>query len=89
MSEKINRYNTRVRQRMSDEYVSALKRRAELINERNAIFAAMEDGAISHADYLNLERQSNQLKVKLVRINTEIDIWDRAREICLDVADEM
>lgn len=87
--EKVHKYNTRVRQRMSDEYVSALKKREELIAKRNKVFVEMGADNISHAEYLRLEKLSNQIKLGLVKINTEIDIWDKAREICLDVADEI
>lgn len=87
--ENMNKYNTVVRQRISDEYVSALKRMSDLRYERNEIYNSLKDTTITHEEYLRLENRLEAVTNEIRSINLEIEIWDKAREICLDVADEL
>lgn len=38
---------------------------------------------------IDLERCLNRLLEEIKTLEIQIDIWDAAREICLDVSDEM
>lgn len=87
----IDYYNTRIRQAISDEYVKCSKQREEyayrygdlttrLINERDTLL---------HTEYIQICEERDEL-VRLMRIeDIKLDIWDQAREICLNIADEM
>ena len=40
-------------------------------------------------EYIDLERCLNRWQEETNTLKVQIDIWDAAREICLDVSDEM
>lgn len=90
----INRYNTRVRQAISDKYVECTKRKQEIGTQllilRNKLTSFMDDEiTLTYTDYTNLKSSIDELNRELKRLDIERDIWDKAREICLDIADEM
>lgn len=89
-----NIYDTRVRQAISDKYVEASKKLSQARNECNNLDQKMIDlkkGRIDmfYGEYLKLERDLEIAKRKLSDVMVELDIWDKAREICLDIADEI
>ena len=86
---KINLYNSRVRDLMSQQYrrVSADKQR--YMNRRFELVKLMSDYSISHRDYINYEKELNNIDQDLVILSIELDVWDKAREICFEVADKM
>ena len=87
---EIKRYNTRVREAMSNEYIKCsrrineLKRRICEIENRLKI----ESETLLHIDYLDLHREKDCLLRKLDEECIMLEVWDKAREICMNIADE-
>lgn len=87
----IEKYNTRVRQAISDNYMEYSKTKAmaekelENVNER----LRLEAKTLSYRAYISLQKKSAMLANEIVKLSIQIDIWDKAREICLNIADEM
>lgn len=89
MKEKFNRYNTTVRKKISEELANANERKANLIRERESIYNQLANRDILHADFLRLKDRIDMIHAELKEVNIEIKTWDAAREICLDVADDV
>lgn len=87
MNEK---YNTRVRQAISDEYVKCSKERQTKFVEHELAKSDLnlKKHELSYADYIKLQEHCNILGKEIERLSTQLDIWDKAREICLNIADE-
>ena len=87
--DKISLYNSRVRDLMSQQYrrVSADKQR--YMDRKFELTKLMADYSISHRDYINYEKELNNINEDLVIMNIELNVWDKAREICFEVADEI
>ena len=86
----INKYNTRVRQAISDELVKCSKRKQEYGDKYVAILKRLENevDTLSYREYKKLEDEKDFL-VEMQQIeDIRYDIWDKAREICLNIADE-
>lgn len=86
----INKYNTRVRQAISDELVKCSKRKQEYRDEYVAILRRLDNEAdtLSYREYKKLEDEADFL-VEMRQIeDIRYDVWDEAREICLNIADE-
>lgn len=87
----IEKYNTRVRQIISDNYMEYSNKKAmaekelENVNER----LRHESKILPYRDYISLQKKSAMLANEIVELSIQIDIWDKAREICLNIADEM
>lgn len=84
-------YNTKVRQAISDEYVKYSKKESEVIKniEQIALRLANEKDILTYSEYLKLKNEAESLQRKAEKLQIEIDIWDKARELCLNVADEL
>lgn len=87
----LNRYNTRVRQAMSDKYVDCSKRRNKIRHEFNQLQEKLENEKeiIPYAEYKRLCRKLEDLGKEYERLRIEWMTWDKAREICMEIADEM
>ena len=87
----LNRYNTRVRQAMSDAYVYCSKRRNKIRHEFNQLQEKLENEKkiIPYAEYKRLCRKLEDLEKEYERLRIEWMTWDKAREICMEIADEM
>ncbi len=90
---KMEKYNTRVRQAISERYVVATKEKCKLSKEYEDIFVRLQSGEekdkLSYNKYIELEQKADELNRKISELKIEINIWDQAREICLNIADEM
>lgn len=87
----IDYYNTRIRQAISDEYVKCSKQRQEYTNLYGDLTARLIDGrdTLLHTEYIQICEERDEI-VKLMRLeDIKLDVWDQAREICLNIADEM
>lgn len=85
-----NKYNTKEVQAISAEYRKARQERNETkekIKEINKTLTEKKD-SLSIQEYSNLIKQREWLIQRHSRIGIEIEIWDKAREICLNVATE-
>ena len=86
----INKYNTRVRQAISEEYVRCSKRKQEYMVQHACVVArlASETDTLPYREYKRLEDEREFL-VRMQQVeDIKLDVWDMAREICLNIADE-
>ena len=85
-----NKYNTRVRQTISDNYVEYSKTKSMLVRERVNVVERLklEEKTLSYKDYISLQERADRLAKEIEELNIQIDIWDKAREICLNIAEE-
>lgn len=87
----IDYYNTRVRQAISDEYVKCGKRYDEYSKKYMILHERLvsEQDTLSHTEYVRICEEVDEL-IRLMRLeNLKRDVWDEAREICLNIADEL
>lgn len=87
----INKYNTRVRKAMSNEYVKCSERLEEARKELDSICMKLSDEykTISHIEYEALTTRQKSLMSKIDGLILERNTWEKAREICLNIIDEM
>ena len=89
----MNAYDTRVRHAISDEYVRVTKEKREIINEMIEVEEKLNDPdtkmQMSYAEYVELEKKEKELEAAMNKLKIERDVWDQAREICMNIADEM
>lgn len=85
------KYNTRVRQAMSEEYVKSSKKKAQLQRKCEDILESLATGKdnLSYNEYVALEEKARKIQRQYEDEQIRFDIWDQAREICLNVADEV
>lgn len=89
--QKIGKYNTRVREAMSEEYVKSSKKKAKLQRECESVLEELAIGKdrLSYNEYLALKEKAETTQRQYEDEKVRLDIWDKAREICLNVADEV
>lgn len=89
--ETLNRYDTLVRQAMRDKYVECRKRQSELYKEGLIIYYRLEreKDTLSYQKYMELKAELEQVRQKEHDEIVKYDVWDQAREICMECADEM
>lgn len=87
----IEKYNTRVRQAMSDEYVKCAKRKTQLLKKYEEVAERLkiEKDTLSYRQYKELECKADDLKRQHEYEKIRHDVWAQAREICLNIADEV
>lgn len=87
-----NRYNTKVRRAMSEEWVKTSKLRFEVGRELEKINSQLNDRDVktymSYSEYVKLEEKAKELQDRAYRLTIENEVWDKARDICMDIADE-
>lgn len=86
---KQNKYNTRVRQAISDEFVRCSKERMEAHAALLSIAKQLVDekDTLPHSLYCHLKARTTWLEKHISELNVELNTWDKAREICLNIAD--
>ena len=87
----MEKYNTRVREAMSEEYVKSSKKKAQLYRKCEDILESLATGKdnLSYNEYVALEEKARKIQRQYEDEQIRFDIWDQAREICLNVADEV
>lgn len=86
----MHKYDTRVRQAISEELVACSKRKQEYVTEYILVITriANEQDTLSYSEYNRLlDKRDFLLKMQEVE-QIQLDVWDKAREICLNIADE-
>ena len=88
---ELNRYSTLVRQAMSDKYVEYTKRKVAIHKEQieTAERLANEKETLPYQKYIELQREYELVERKYRNELLKLSVWDQAREICMDCADEM
>ena len=88
----INRYNTKVRQAMSNKYTETSKKKADLENEWCLISQQLSSNEAkntkTYKEYLEMKQKAETIQREINRLSIEREVWDEAREICMDIADE-
>lgn len=86
-----NRYNTRVRQAMSDKYVDytwqSNEKHKECQQLENRLFN--EQDILTYKEYKMLQRELEECKREYEKLKIQADTWGMARELTMDVADEV
>jgi adenylate cyclase class IV len=90
----INRYNTRVRQAMSDKYVECSKRKQEneqkILKLRRKLNSFMDgEEQLTYKEYIDVRSSIDIVSHENYELDFELAVWDEARELCLNIADEM
>jgi hypothetical protein len=86
-----NRYNTKVRLAMSERLKKCSKDKYESerrIIDINDTFLT-KSHELSYTEACELIEERKRLEKDIERLTIERELWDAAREICLDIADEM
>lgn len=86
----INKYNTRVRQAISEEFVKCSKRKQECLMNLSVVLRrlASEKDTLLYSEYMRLEKEKDCLMKELQAEEIRLEVWDMARELCLNIADE-
>ena len=88
----MDRYNTLVRHAMSDKYVECTKKKCEIGKKLNDLYSFLnssEGENLPHNYYLKLQKDLEHYEREHERLKIELNIWGEAREICMDIADEV
>lgn len=87
------KYNERVRQAISDKYIEYSKMYSAAQKKCADIESRLQNRTtkqtLSYEEYIDLERCLNRWQEETNTLKAQIDIWDAAREICLDVSNEL
>ena len=87
-----NRYNTKVRQAMSNKYKETSKKKKELEDELCLISYHLSSNetknTLTYKEYCDLKQKAETIQREINRLSIENKVWDEAREICMDIADE-
>lgn len=90
--EQMNKYNTAVRRAMSDKYVDYVKQKNEAwrkINELDSKLNSKEGRKLPYEEYIKLQKDLYFYEQTHRRLKIEQNIWDQAREICMELANDM
>lgn len=87
----MQKYNTRVREAVSEEYVKSSKKKSQLQREYEKVLERLntEASKLCYNEYITLQKREEDIKRQYEDEQVRLDIWDQAREICLNVADEV
>jgi len=85
-----DKYNTLVRQAISDEYVRCSKERKSIQDKIIDASQRLANGKdiLSYSEYVELKSYVAELESQYSSLTVELNTWDKAREICLNIADE-
>lgn len=89
--ETLSRYSTLVRQAMSDKYVECTKKKCLLSKEIEIIRRSLENekDILPYNRYVEFQNELKDLEQKYHDHRIILDMWDQAREICMECADEV
>lgn len=88
----IDLYNSKTRTAMNEEYDRTIKERSkkeiELLEVEEKLNNENSKTMMSYAEYTALEKRAKVLEQDIQRLWIEQKIWESAREICVNIADE-
>lgn len=89
--ETLNRYSTMVRMAISDKYVECTKLKNELTEQILNIHERLvnEKCILPYQDYMELQEEYERLEMAYHDQRVMLYVWDQAREICMECADEV
>lgn len=85
-----NKYNITIRRAISDKYIECARRRKQKQDELMEVSRKLAEGkkTIPYQNYLNLKDSSTLLLKEIEDLSVELNTWDKARELCLNIIDE-
>lgn len=90
VSRSVPNYNLEIRRRLSDEYVLVGKQIEVLKSEQTYLMCRqIHPDQLTHMEFMTNESRLEQIAEDLVLLDYARKIWDRAREICMEVIDEV
>lgn len=86
-----NKYNVRIREAISDRYVECSKRKRDKQEQLTETLRTLAENkyTIPYQEYVDLQKYAGILQMEMENLCLELDTWDKAREICLNVIDEV
>lgn len=87
--DRIALYNSRVRDLMSQEYRRVSQERQEYMKRQIELAKLMFNPSCTHIEYTQYEDERKNNEKELIRLGIELNVWDQAREICFNAADEV
>lgn len=87
---EMKKYNTLVRQAISDKYVECSKTKSMVSKERQLIISRLEleKETLPYNEYIRLQKKAETMAKEIEELSIQLNVWDMAREICLNVADD-
>ena len=85
----IDLYNSRVRNLMSQEYRRVSQKRQEYLNRKFELTKLMIDPDCKYIDYIRYDNERKSIDEELIHLGIELNVWDQARELCFNAADEI
>lgn len=90
----IDFYNTRIRQAVSDRYVECGRRQRAIDVETRELKRKLTnfmDGIeqLTYREYVDVKSSLDNLSRESRELDIRRAVWDEARELCLNIADEM
>lgn len=86
-----NKYNIRIREAISDKYVDCSKRKQDKQKELTEILWKLSENKMTmpyqDQDYIDLQKYAAVLQTEVENLCVELNTWDKAREVCMDVID--
>ena len=84
-------YNHKALDAIREEYKRCAKEQVELRKQYIELWHRHqhEKDYITYREYQKLEHDIKYLENKMIRIDAELNTWDKAREICMNIADEV
>ena len=81
-------YHSRVRDMISQKYREVSKERQALIHRQHEVLNRLQDETILHNEYVGLSDELDALRDEIRCLNTVINVWDEARELCFQAAED-
>lgn len=81
-------YHSRVRDMISQKYREVSKERQDLIHRQREVLNSLQDETIPHNEYVALSNELDALRDEIRCLNTVINVWDEARELCFQSAED-
>ena len=90
----INRYNAEIRKAISAKYVECNNRQREIdreVSELQVRLTKFMDGYenIPYQEYIDIRSSIDQLHKEKHALSIQASVWNEARELCLDIADQV
>lgn len=86
----IQKYDKLIRQAISDEYVKCSNERNQISKKCIEIEEKLQNGVnkLTYEQYVFLYKKLNDLQKEYSELTVKMNVWEGAREICLNIADD-
>lgn len=76
-----------IRQEISNKYVECSKARSDKMHDRMIIKSLLDAKTLTYDKYVKLQEKIEQLGKEIEELSIQLDVWDKAREVCLNIID--